>query len=87
MAVLNARVQRGPGLECFESARRVDVVLDDLRGSAGDSVGFWILAGDRFLYITYHAVRDEDGRYLGCLEVTQDVTHIRDIEGEKRLLE
>jgi hypothetical protein len=39
------------------------------------------------VHIRYFAVRDEDGRYRGTLEVTQDVTDIRRLEGERRLLE
>ncbi|MCJ7654989.1 MAG: PAS domain-containing protein, partial [Dehalococcoidia bacterium] len=41
----------------------------------------------RKVYIRYFAVRDKTGRYLGTLEVTQDITEIKKIEGEKRLLE
>jgi uncharacterized protein len=41
----------------------------------------------RFVHIRYFAVRAEDGRYLGTLEVTQDVGSIRALEGERRLLE
>jgi uncharacterized protein len=36
---------------------------------------------------TLHAVRDGGGAYRGCLEVSQDVTRIRALEGERRLLE
>ena len=39
-----------------------------------------------FVYITYFAIRDENGKYMGTLEVTQDVKTIRDLEGEKRIL-
>ncbi len=37
------------------------------------------------LYITYYAVRDEDNNYIGVLEVSQDITHIKSLQGEKRL--
>jgi DUF438 domain-containing protein len=39
-----------------------------------------------FIHINYFAVRDEAGEYLGTLETVQDVTHIRGLEGERRLL-
>jgi len=39
------------------------------------------------VYIRYFAVRDKEGKYLGTLEATQDVTEIKEIEGERRLLE
>lgn len=42
--------------------------------------------GERLIYIVYYAVRDEKGEYLGTLEVTQDVSEIRSLEGERRLL-
>jgi DUF438 domain-containing protein len=41
----------------------------------------------RLIYIRYFAVRGKKGDYLGCLEVTQDLTDIKKIEGEKRLLD
>ena len=39
------------------------------------------------LETTIHAVRDESGRYIGTLEMTMDATHIRQLKGERRLLE
>jgi len=41
----------------------------------------------RKIYIRYFAVRDKEGKYLGCLEVTQDITDIQKVTGEKRLLD
>jgi DUF438 domain-containing protein len=41
---------------------------------------------DRFIHIEYFAVRDADGNYLGILEVSQDLTEKRRLEGEQRLL-
>jgi DUF438 domain-containing protein len=38
------------------------------------------------VYIQYYAVRDKDGKYRGTLEVTQDVKEIRELKGERRLL-
>ena len=43
--------------------------------------------GGKFIHIRYFAVRDEDGTYLGTLEVTQDLTKLRALTGERRLLE
>jgi DUF438 domain-containing protein len=40
----------------------------------------------RFIYIEYFAVRDKDGGYLGTVEFTQDLTELRKLEGEQRLL-
>jgi hypothetical protein len=40
----------------------------------------------KLIYICYYAVRDAQGGYLGTLEVTQDLTEVRELEGERRLL-
>ena len=48
---------------------------------------FWIHLGGKFVLIRYFAVRDEQGEYLGVLEVTQDIAPIQRITGEKRLVE
>ena len=42
--------------------------------------------GGKFIYITYTAVRDENGKFRGVLEMMQDATHIRSLEGSKKLL-
>jgi hypothetical protein len=41
----------------------------------------------KFLHIRYFAMRAPDGKYRGCLEVSQDVTAIRALDGERRLLD
>jgi len=42
--------------------------------------------GSTFVYIRYFAVRDKDGKYMGTVEVTQNIKPIQEITGEKRLL-
>ncbi len=42
--------------------------------------------GGKLIYICYYAVRDTQGGYMGTLEVTQDLTEVRSLEGEQRLL-
>lgn len=71
-----------------KSVDKVLEILKEFHEGTSDSNEFWInLHGKTFVYIRYYALRDEDGHYLGCLEVSQDVTHIRALDGEKRLLE
>lgn len=65
----------------------VDQILRDFRSGAQDVAEFWIELGPRFIHIRYFAVRDETGEYLGTLEVTQDATHIRRLDGQRRLLQ
>jgi PAS domain S-box-containing protein len=70
-----------------QSVDKVNQVLSDFKSGRRDSVEFWINLGEKKVYIRYFAVRDKAGRYLGTLEATQDITEIKKIEGEKRLLE
>lgn len=69
-----------------KSVHRVNQILDDFKNNKRDSAEFWIDLKRRKIYIRYFAVRDNNGMYLGCLEVTQDITDIQKITGEKRLL-
>jgi len=69
------------------SVDKVNQILSDFKSGKRDSAEFWIDLRGRKVYIRYFAVRDKTGRYLGTLEVTQDITEIKKIEGEKRLLE
>jgi hypothetical protein len=69
------------------STHIVDRILEDFRSGRQDVAEFWIELGGRFVHIQYFAVRDEEKRYLGTLEVTQDATHLRGLTGERRLLQ
>ncbi len=69
------------------SVHRVQQILDDFRAGLRDEAEFWIQMQGKFIHIRYFALRDEAGAYQGTLEVTQDVTHIRALEGERRLLD
>ena len=70
-----------------QSVDKVNQLLSDFKSGKKNSAEFWIELKGRKVYIRYFAVRDKTGRYLGTLEVTQDITEIKKIEGEKRLLE
>lgn len=66
----------------------VDVVLDivsDLRNGVKEHEDFWIQFREKFIHIRYFAVKDPMGKFLGTLEVTQDITDIQSLIGEKRL--
>ncbi|MGD1993079.1 MAG: DUF438 domain-containing protein [Anaerolineae bacterium] len=69
------------------SVDRVQQIIDDFRAGRRDQAEFWIQMRGRFIHIRYFAVRDGEGAYQGTLEVVQDVTHIRQLEGERRLLD
>jgi PAS domain S-box-containing protein len=68
------------------SVGNVNQLLSDFKASKRNSAEFWINMGENKVYIRYFAVRDRAGKYLGTLEATQDITDIKRIEGEKRLL-
>jgi DUF438 domain-containing protein len=65
---------------------KVNQLLSDFKAGKKDSAEFWINVDEKKVYIRYFAVQNKAGRYLGTLEVTQDITEIKKIEGEKRLL-
>ena len=70
-----------------QSVDKVNQILSDFKSGRKDSAEFWINLKGKQVYIRYFAVRDKTGKYLGTLEATQDITEIKKIEGEKRLLE
>ncbi len=83
-AVLGRKVQNcHPG----KSVHVVNQILEDFKSGKRDKAEFWINLNERLIYIRYFPVRDKEGNYLGCLEVTQDITDIKKIEGEKKLLD
>ncbi len=70
-----------------KSLATVQTILDEFRAGRRSMADFWIQMQGKFLLIKYFAVRDGSGAYRGCLEVSQDVTQIRKLEGQKRLLD
>ncbi len=70
-----------------KSLPRVEQVISELRTGKRNVAEFWIDHRGRKIYIRYFAVRDKQGKYLGILEATQDITDIQKITGEKRLLD
>jgi len=70
-----------------KSVHLVENILTSFKEGRRNFVDFWIHYQGKFVYIRYFAVRDPEGRYQGTLEVTQDLTGIKKLEGEKRLLD
>ncbi|MDD3732705.1 MAG: DUF438 domain-containing protein [candidate division Zixibacteria bacterium] len=68
------------------SVHVVQKIIDDFRTGRQDRAPFWINLKGHFIHIEYFALRDSEGRYLGTLEVSQDLTGKRSLEGEQRLL-
>ncbi len=68
-----------------KSMHLVQQILDDFRAGTRATAEFWIDLGPKKIYIRYFALREAD-QYLGCLEVTQDITKIQQLSGQNRLL-
>lgn len=69
-----------------KSVDKVNQILNDFRAGKRDVTEFWLNLGGKMVHIRYFPLRDKNGKYLGCLEVTQDITEIQKLQGEKRLL-
>jgi hypothetical protein len=70
-----------------KSVHVVEEILRSFRSGKQSVAEFWIPVQGKFLHIRYVAIRDKERAYRGCLEITQDVTGIRKLEGERRLLQ
>ena len=83
-AVIGRKVQ-----DCHpqQSLHKVEQVVSELKSGWRDVAEFWIDLKGRKIYIRYFPVKDKKGKYIGILEVTQDITDLQKIEGEKRLLD
>jgi DUF438 domain-containing protein len=69
------------------SVHVVEKILEDFKSGKENHTAFWITLKDRFIHIEYFALRNDDGEYLGTLEVSQDLTEKQKLEGEQRLLQ
>ena len=70
-----------------KSVEIVSTILEEFKAGNRDEADFWLTLNERFLYIKYVAVRDAEGSYIGTVEVSQDITELRKLEGQKRLLD
>lgn len=69
------------------SVHVVEQILTDFKSGKENKAVFWMSNfKGRFIYIEYSAVRGKEGEYLGVVEVTQDITAMRKLEGDQRLL-
>jgi len=79
-AVIGRQVQ-----QCHpqKSVHVVNQILDDFRSGQRDVAEFWIQLRERLILIRYFAVHGKGGEYLGCLEVTQDITELKKLKGRR----
>ena len=69
-----------------KSVHIVNKILEDFKKGKRNLAEFWIQMDGRFIYIRYFSVQNMQGDYLGCLEVTQDISELMKLKGEKKLL-
>jgi len=83
-AVIGKKVQ-----DCHpqKSLDKVIQVVSDLKSGKRKVAEFWIELKGRMIYIRYFPVKDKQSKYIGIVEVSQDITDIQKIKGEKRLLD
>ena len=70
-----------------KSVHLVNKILEEMKSGTREKASFWIRMGELYLYISYYAVRDDNRKYLGCIEMVQDIQPFRELEGDKRLLD
>jgi len=83
-AVIGRTVQ---GCHPDKSLHMVNRILEDFKAARRDSAEFWIPIGEKMVHIRYFPVRSREGKYLGCLEVTQDIAPLQRLTGQNRLLD
>ena len=70
-------------------AKSLDTVIkivESFKSGKKNIAEFWIKMSNRMVHIRFFAVRDSVGKYLGTMEVVQDITDIQNLQDEKRLL-
>ena len=70
-----------------QSLDAVEKIVNSFKDGSKDSYEFWLTIQGKFIHVRFYALRDGAGKYLGAIEVAQDVTRIRALEGEKRLID
>lgn len=70
-----------------ESVHVVEKIVESFRNGSRDKADFWITVRGKKILIQYFAVRDEQGKYRGVLEASQEITEIQALQGEKRILD
>ncbi len=70
-----------------KSVHIVEDIVAAFKSGKKSEAEFWITIQDKFVHIQYFAVRDVNGNYKGVLEITYDAKHVRELEGQQRLLD
>lgn len=70
-----------------DSVHVVEQIVEAFRNGKKDDASFWIHMGPHFILIQYFAVRDADQNFRGVVEVSQEISGIQELKGDKRLLD
>ncbi len=70
-----------------KSLHVVNRIVEEFKAGTRDAAEFWLPLDGKFVYIRYFPVRDEEGNYRGTIEVTQNIAAIKELAGERRLLD
>jgi PAS domain S-box-containing protein len=70
-----------------KSLHIVNKIVESFKNGEKNVAEFWITLNSRFVHIRFFAVRDANGKYLGTMEVVQDITDSKKLQGERRLLD
>jgi len=76
-----------------KSIDKVDTILREMKSGQRDKARFWLdlplgpNGGKEKVLIEYYALRDSNGKYIGCLEVSQNIAELQSLNGQKRLLD
>ncbi|MGA2681235.1 MAG: DUF438 domain-containing protein [Candidatus Bathyarchaeia archaeon] len=83
-AIIGRKVQNCHPAQSIDT---VNGIVESFKAGKKSVAEFWINMAGRMVHIRFFAVRDREGKYLGTMEVVQDVTDIQMLQGEKRLLD
>jgi PAS domain S-box-containing protein len=83
-AVIGRKVQNCHPAKSLDTVTKI---VQSFKSGKKSVAEFWIKLNGRVIFIRFFAVRDGEGKYLGTVEVVQDVTEIRELQGERRLLD
>jgi DUF438 domain-containing protein len=76
-----------------KSLMKVETIISEMKAGTRDKAQFWIdlpigpKQEKHKVLIEYYALRGKDGKYLGVMECSQNITPLQKISGEKRLLD
>jgi uncharacterized protein len=83
-SVIGRKVEKCHPEKSVDNVRRI---VDGFKKGTMEKAEFWINFKDDKILIRYFPVRDRDGKYLGVVEITEEIGRIQKLEGEKRLLD